>query len=207
LPKGTDEAKLKDLFKEFGEISSAFVQNADSEDSMANNGFVCFNNAKDANTAIDKMNKKRLGEKGTFLLVCPHVAKRENDMSTDKSRAPIQQNMKKCFDSNLFVRNIPFETTEQEVEKVFAQHGTIISVKIKTKKSSAGPTRFKQAFILYETVEMAQNAIRSLDQTRPFSLTPIEVQFWVSRVDLQQEREDRQKQEMKRLIQSGLHDL
>lgn len=54
---------------------------------------------------------------------------------------------------------------------------------------------------------MAQNAIRNLDQTRPFGLAPIEVQFWVSRVDLQQEREDRQKQEMKRLIQSGLHDL
>jgi len=54
---------------------------------------------------------------------------------------------------------------------------------------------------------MAQAAIRSLDQTRPFGLTPIEVEFWVSRVDLQQEREDRQKQEMKRLIQSGLNDL
>ena len=85
LPKGTDEAKLKDLFKEFGEISSAFVQNADSEDSMANNGFVCFNDTIDATSAIEKMNKKRLGEKGTFLLVCPHVAKRENDMSINKS--------------------------------------------------------------------------------------------------------------------------
>jgi len=68
-------------------------------------------------------------------------------------------------------------------------------------------SRFKYAFVLYETVDMAQNAIRCLDQTRPFGLTPIEVEFWVSRVDLQQEREERQKQEMKRLIQSGLNDL
>ncbi len=205
LPKGTDEAKLKALFAGFGEISSALVQNATSDDTMANNGFVCFVEGKNAGRAIEQMHKKRV--EGTFLLVCPHVAKRENDMANDKTRAPIQQNMKKCFDSNLFVRNIPFETPESEVEQVFAQHGTIISVKSKTKKNSAGPCRFKQAFVLYETVEMAQNAIRSLDQTRPFGLTPIEVQFWVSRVDLQQEREDRQKQEMKRLIQSGLHDL
>jgi len=89
LPKGTDEAKLKDLFKEFGEISSALVQHSESDDTMANNGFVCFTNAKDANTAIDAMHKKRL-DSGAFLLVCPHVAKRENDMSIDKTRAPIQ---------------------------------------------------------------------------------------------------------------------
>jgi len=75
-------------------------------------------------------------------------------------------------------------------------------VKVKSKKNSNinAPSRFKYAFVLYETVDMAQAAIRSLDQTRPFGLTPIEVEFWVSRVDLQQEREDRQKQEMKRLI-------
>ena len=131
------------------------MQNADSDDNMANNGFVCFSEATSAAKAIDAMHKKRIGNSGAFLLVCPHVAKRENDMTTDKARAPIQQNMKKCFDSNLFVRNIPFDTAEEEIEKVFGQHGTIISVKIKTKKHSAGSCRFKQAFVLYETVEMA----------------------------------------------------
>jgi len=116
------------------------------------------------------MHKKKIEEKdgkATFLLVQPHVAKRENDMTMDKSRAPIQQNMKKCFDSNLFVRNIPNDTEQQAIEDVFRAHGTIISIKMKNKKNqTAAPNqigRFKMAFILYETVEMAQNAIRVLD--------------------------------------------
>jgi len=115
--------------------------------------------------------------------------------------------MKKFFDSNLFVNNIPTDTTEEEIRKVFAAHGTIISIKLKPKKIANGPSRYMHAFVLYESVEMAQNAIRNLDESRAFGLTPIEVQFWVSRVDLQQEREDRNKLEMKRLIQSSLHDL
>jgi len=88
LPHGTDEQKLEALFNEFGVISSAFVQHADSEDTMCNNGFVCFNEPADAAKAIAEMHKKKLAD-GGFLLVCPHVAKRENDMTTDKARAPI----------------------------------------------------------------------------------------------------------------------
>jgi len=109
-------------------------------------------------------------------------------MTVDKTRAPIQQNMKKCFDSNLFVRNIPADVEQEAIEKVFGAFGTIISIKIKNKKNSNISnlqSRFKYAFVLYETVDNAQNAIRCLDQTRPFGLTPIEVEFWVSRVDLQ----------------------
>lgn len=89
------------------------VQGADSEDTMNNNGFVCFSEASDASKAMQMMHKKKIDQPNggkTYLLVQPHVAKRENDMTTDKTRAPIQQNMKKCFDSNLFVRNIPTDT-------------------------------------------------------------------------------------------------
>lgn len=115
--------------------------------------------------------------------------------------------MKKFFESNLFVNNIPTECTEEDVRKVFAPIGSIISIKLKPKKGATGPSRFQHGFVLFETVEQAQTAIRTLDQSRPFGTTPIEVQFWVSRVDLTNEREEKNKQEMKRLIQSGLHNL
>jgi len=113
LPRGTDEDSLKNMFASFGSINSALVQSADSEDPMSNNGFVCFSEAADAAKAMHAMHKRPITQpdgRAVFLLVQPHVAKRENDMTTDKARAPIQQNMKKCFDSNLFVRNIPTDT-------------------------------------------------------------------------------------------------
>lgn len=113
LPRGTDEDSLKNLFAPFGEINSALVQSADSEDPMSNNGFVCFSEAGDASKAMLAMHKKKLEQPNggvCYLLVQPHVAKRENDMTVNKANAPIQQNMKKCFDSNLFVRNIPTDT-------------------------------------------------------------------------------------------------
>lgn len=60
---------------------------------MANNGFVCFADAVDAQKAISDMHKKPVGNESeslrSYLLVQPHVPKRENDMTADKARAPI----------------------------------------------------------------------------------------------------------------------
>lgn len=41
LPKGTDDASLKDLFTEIGEVDSAFVQR-DEEGNLKDYGYVCF---------------------------------------------------------------------------------------------------------------------------------------------------------------------
>jgi len=83
--------------------------------------------------------------------------------------------VKKFFESNLFVNNIPTECTEEDVRKVFGPIGSIISIKLKPKKGATGPSRFQHGFVLFETVEQAQTAIRTLDQSRPFGTMPIEV--------------------------------
>lgn len=76
--------------------------------------------------------------------------------------------------------------TESEIIKVFKPYGEIISVKIKTKGETS---RFNNAYVLFEKVESCQNAIRNLDQTRPFGNTPIDVEYWISKVDLAAEKE------------------
>lgn len=200
--KGTTEQQLKDMFKVFGEITSAVVQKGDSGDSLSNSAYVCFKNAQSATQAVEKMNKQKNAD-GSYLFVNHHVAKRQNELATDKTKTAINQNINKNFSSNLFVKFIPATVTEGELHKLFSQHGNIISIKLKVR----GDARFNQAYVLYESVEMCQQAIRALDKTRPFGNHPIDVEFWVSKVDLQAEREAKQKEQMQKFFSSAIYEI
>ncbi len=100
---------------------------------------------------------------------------------------------------------MPASVTEQEVHKLFAPFGEIISIKLTAKGNDT--SRFKYAYVLYEKVENCQNAIRALDKSRPFGNTPIDVEFWVSKVDLVAEREQKQKEYMQKYISSAIFNI
>jgi RNA recognition motif-containing protein len=103
------------------------------------------------------------------------------------------------------VNHIPSHITETEILNIFAPYGNIISVKLKTKNTET--SRFNHAYVLFEKVESCQNAIRNLDKSRPFGNTPIDVEFWVSKVDLVAEREQKQKEQMQKYISSAIYDI
>lgn len=190
------------MFKDFGEISSSMVQRSDSDDSFSNSGYVCFKTAQSASDAVDKLNKQK-NKDGSYLFVSHHVAKRQNDLASDKTKTAINQNINKNFASNLFVKFIPAEVTETQVMDLFKPFGAIISVKLKAKADS----RYNHAYVLYEKVESCQQAIRAVDKTRPFGNQPIDVEFWVSKVDLVAERESKQKEQMQKYISSAIYDI
>ena len=149
------------------------------------------------------MNKTKM-ENGSYLLVNHHVAKRQNELASDKTKTAINQNINKNFSSNLFVKFIPAHIGDDDLHKLFAQHGNIISIKLKVKDAG----RFNHAYVLYESVEMCQQAIRALDKTRPFANNqPIDVEFWVSKVDLQAEREAKQKEQMQKFFSSAIYEI
>jgi polyadenylate-binding protein len=79
LPEGTDDAKLKDLFAEFGPIESAQIQK-DSDGKSKDYGYVCFKEPAHAEAAIKAMDKKVLSD-GKFLIVNYHISKREGEMN------------------------------------------------------------------------------------------------------------------------------
>lgn len=80
LPAGTDDAKLHQMFAEFGEISSSHVARGDSQNTFTNKGYVSFKDGDSAARAIEVMNKKQL-EDGSFLLVSQHISRRENQVA------------------------------------------------------------------------------------------------------------------------------
>ncbi len=61
----------------------------------------------------------------------------------------------------LYVGNIPFTTTEDELRDVFAQHGTVDSVAVITDRETGRPRGF--AFVEMADDDAAGSAMRSLD--------------------------------------------
>jgi RNA recognition motif-containing protein len=61
----------------------------------------------------------------------------------------------------IYVGNLPFSSTEQELKDVFGRHGTIEAVNLITDRESGRPRGF--AFVEMEEASAAADAIRALD--------------------------------------------
>jgi cold-inducible RNA-binding protein len=64
------------------------------------------------------------------------------------------------MNSKLFVGNLSFQTTENELQDLFQQFGNVTEVNIVTDRESGRPRGF--AFVTMETAEAAQAAIAGL---------------------------------------------
>jgi RNA recognition motif-containing protein len=63
--------------------------------------------------------------------------------------------------SKLFVGNMAHSLNQQELERMFAAHGTVIDVKVPVDRESGRPRGF--AFVTMATPEAAQAAIQALN--------------------------------------------
>ena len=64
--------------------------------------------------------------------------------------------------TKLFVGNLSFATTENELEDAFAAHGTVSEVNLMVDRMSGRPRGF--AFVTMSTPEEAQKAIEAIPQ-------------------------------------------
>jgi RNA recognition motif-containing protein len=61
----------------------------------------------------------------------------------------------------LYIGNLPFSSTEEDLKDLFARHGTVESVNVITDRETGRPRGF--AFVEMEEESAAQDAIRALD--------------------------------------------
>ncbi len=63
----------------------------------------------------------------------------------------------------IYVGNLPFSSTQEDLESLFGRHGTVASVNVITDRETGRPRGF--AFVEMEDESSAQDAIRALDGT------------------------------------------
>jgi polyadenylate-binding protein len=125
-------------------------------------GFVKYKTHEEAQKAIEELNqKKEIG--GKFIFVQKHIYKVQNQMG--KQMPLITQQMKKAYESNLYVQFIPKEISEEQLKEEMSKAGKVISVKLKDfvqTNRGTGETfvNFKSGYVCYEDVIQAQKCIQ-----------------------------------------------
>jgi len=120
---------LRTIFSAYGDLDSVSLNS-----NKPGSGFVSFKQHDDAKKAVEGTNmKEKINE--TAILVMPHVYKKDNELF-GKPKAgvsnPIVKNQKEAFKSNIFVRFLPKEVTEEQLREKFSEAGKIASIKLKT---------------------------------------------------------------------------
>jgi len=120
------------------------------------------------------------------------------------ANATIQSSMRKTYESNLFVKNIPSEITQEELTRLFEEVGAVISIKLRQGKYFNPNAAYRQYFVLYKDIDCAKKAIQRFDQSTPFGARALSVQFWMPTQELHQEREQRSFQEVQQYFMKNL---
>lgn len=148
LDAAIDNKALHDTFAAFGNILSCKVAQDESGGSRGY-GFVHYETAEAANAAIKSVNGMLLNEKKVF--VGHHIPK--------KDRMSKFEEMKANF-TNIYVKNIDTETTDDEFRELFEKYGEITSASLA--RDQEGKVR-GFGFVNYIRHEDANKAVDELN--------------------------------------------
>ncbi|KZT56426.1 polyadenylate binding protein [Calocera cornea HHB12733] len=170
LDQGIDNKALHDTFAAFGTVLSCKV--ATDENGVSKGyGFVHYDSNEAAEAAIKSVNGMLLNDKKVF--VGQHISRKERQSKIDE--------MKSQF-TNLYVKNLDTEVTDEEFYALFAPFGNITSAVIQ--RDEEGRSK-GFGFINYEDHEDAQRAVEDLNN-KEVNGKPI----FVGRAQKKSERED-----------------
>jgi polyadenylate-binding protein len=152
LDKGIDNKQLYDTFNQFGNILSCKVVK-DEKALSKGYGFVHFESEEAATQAIDHVNGMMLRDRKVF------VGRFKN--RGDRVREVGEKN--KQF-TNVYIKNLPEDYSEEELIKLMAKHGNTLSVKLMADDSSNKSKGFGFAsFATHEEADAAVEAINDLE--------------------------------------------
>jgi polyadenylate-binding protein len=120
---------LKKIFSKFGKIDFAKVFQDSNERPYA---IIVYSDAESANKAKEEMNDKQLDEKEEIKLYVDLLQKKSERkrMLTTKIgdiNNKLNQEYKNC---NLYIKNLPYDLTEEKLKEIFSACGEVKSVKI-----------------------------------------------------------------------------
>lgn len=147
LDEAIDNKALHDTFAAFGNVLSCKVA-TDEQGRSKGYGFVHYETAEAADTAIKAVNSMLLNDKKVY--VGHHISRKERQSKLDEMKAQF---------TNLYIKNLDLEVTQEEFEELFNRYGSVTSavVQVDEEGKSKG-----FGFVNYETHDEAQRAVDNL---------------------------------------------
>ena len=149
LDTAIDNKALHDTFAAFGNILSCKVAQ-DEFGSSKGYGFVHYETGEAASTAIKHVNGMLLNEKKVY--VGHHIPRKDRDSKFDEMKANF---------TNIYVKNIEPEVTDDEFRNLFEKYGDVTSASI-ARDSESGKSR-GFGFVNYIKHEDASTAVEELN--------------------------------------------
>ncbi|KAI6698005.1 hypothetical protein NL676_018124 [Syzygium grande] len=154
-PEVTEEV-LQEKFSEFGKVTSWVIAKNDDGTSRGF-GFVNFENPDDAKKATETLNGTQLGSKVLYVARAQKRSER-NEILRRQFEERRKERILKYKDSNVYIKNIDDEVTDEQIREHFSQCGTIISAKVM--RDDKGLSK-GFGFVCFSTPEEANKAVNS----------------------------------------------
>lgn len=171
LDTAIDNKALHDTFAAFGNILSCKV----AQDEFANSrgyGFVHYETAEAANNAIKHVNGMLLNEKKVF--VGHHIPKKDRQSKFDEMKANF---------TNVYIKNVDAECSDQEFRDLFEAFGPITSASLARDPETGSSRGF--GFVNFHEHKDAYDAVEKLHESDFKGQT-----LYVSRAQKKHEREE-----------------
>jgi polyadenylate-binding protein len=153
LPETTDEQSLKELFSEFGQITSSAINSHDK----TKFAFVAFSNPAEAKRAVSEMNGKTIGGLQIYAGRAQKKAERQAEL-----RYKFQNELATKYQGvNLYIKNLSDDVTDARLKQEFSQFGSITSAEI-MKDDKGNSKGF--GFVCFSTPEEANRALEMNNQ-------------------------------------------
>lgn len=182
MDKEIDHKALHETFSSFGNILSCKVA-TDSSGQSLGYGFVQYANEESGQKAIEKLNGMLLNGKQVY--VGPFLRRQEREMSLDKTKF-----------TNVFVKNLSESTTEEDLQNIFGEFGSITSTII-MRNEDGTPKGF--GFVNFENADAAARAVESLN-----GKTIDNKEWYVGRAQKKSERELELKQRFEQSVKEAV---
>ena len=128
IPDKINESEIKDLFKKFGEITWSKVLSDNSGRKFA---IIVFSSTESASKAKEEMNDKKLdnNEIGLYVDLLQKKSERKRFLISKIGdiNNKLNQEFKNC---NLYIKNLPYDLTDEKLKEIFEKYGEVKSVKI-----------------------------------------------------------------------------
>ncbi|KAL2939363.1 Polyadenylate-binding protein 2 [Bienertia sinuspersici] len=146
LDKAIDNKALHETFSAFGTILSCKVA-TDASGQSKGHGFVQYETEESAQKAIEKLNGMLLNDKQVY--VGPFQRRQERENTADKTKF-----------TNVYVKNLPETTTDDDMNKIFGQYGKISSAVVM--RDVDGKSK-GFGFVNFENADDAAKAVEALN--------------------------------------------